>query len=231
MFNSVFNLLFPRKCPFCGKILSEKAPVCSNCMMQLPFTGNKVCRVCGRPLEEFSHEVCPICRNEKTYFEHSFVPLRYKGSARDGAIALKGGHPYFSKGIAYLLADKILTSRHFTKFDFITYVPQSPRSRRIRGYNQSELIAKELSKLLNVECVATLIRTNDGEQQHTLNAARRRENVKKCYFPKEMKGSGTILLVDDIYTTGATANYCSKLLLGMGYEKVYCAISMIKCDE
>lgn len=231
MIDTILDFLFPPKCPFCRDILTVKAPVCESCMRILPFTDESTCTVCSRPLEEFSHSICSACRRQKIYFEHSFVPLIYKDSARETAIALKAGHPYFAKGLAYLLADKILTSHHYTEFDCITFVPQSPCSKRNRGYNQAELIAKELSKLLNISCVSTLIRTDDGEQQHTLNASKRRENVKKCYFKKNVSGSGTVLLVDDIYTTGATANYCSKLLLQLGYKKVYCAIAMIRTED
>lgn len=231
MFNTILDFIFPPKCPFCRSILTKKAPVCPSCMTTIAFIDENACTVCSRPMEEYSHSICSDCRGKRVYFNHSFVPLIYKDTVRDAAIALKSGHPYFAKGFAYLLADKILTSPHYTKFSTITFVPQNPRSLRRRGYNQAELIAKELSRLLNIPCISTLIRTDDGEQQHTLNAAQRRENVKKCYFKKNITGSGTVLLVDDIYTTGATANYCSKLLLQMGYEKVYCAIAMIRTDD
>lgn len=231
MINRLLDLLFPPKCPFCGDILTVKTPVCPDCRSSIPFTPENSCRICGRPVGEFSHSVCASCRNQKIYFEHSFVPLIYKDSARDAAVALKSSHPYYAKAFAYLLADKILTSPYYVKFDCITFVPQSPRSRRSRGYNQAELIAKELAKLLHVPCAATLRRSNDGEQQHTLNALQRRENVRKCYFKTDANAGGTVLLVDDIYTTGATANYCSKLLLEMGFEKVYSAIALIRTED
>ena len=64
-----------------------------------------------------------------------------------------------------------------------------------------------------------------------LSAPERRENVKKCFFPLKKAGKGTVLLVDDIYTTGATSNYCSKLLRKMGFEKVYLAVAMIRTND
>ena len=231
MIEKFLNFLFPPKCPFCSNIIRKKAPVCDNCIKNLPFTPDKVCRICSRPLEEYSHIICPSCRKNRTYFEHAFIPLIYKDSAKDAILALKSSHPYYAKGFSYLLADKILSSEFYTQFDYITYVPQNSVSKRKRGYNQAELIAKGLSKLLGVPCVSTLRRTNDGDTQHTLNAAKRRENVKKCYFKKDLSFSGTALLVDDIYTTGATANYCSKLLRQMGFEKVYLAICLIRSDD
>lgn len=230
--NNILDALFPPKCPVCRELLETKVPVCPDCMKELPFTAeDEQCEICGRPIEEFSYHTCLSCRSRKMYFEHSFTPLIYKDSAKDIAIALKTSKPGYASVFAYFLADKILTSPHFTKFDYITFVPQNSLSERNRGYNQARLIAKELSKLLKTPCIPTLKRTNDGKPQHTLTAAERRENVKKCYFKTKLKGEGTVLLVDDIYTTGATANYCSRLLNEMGFSKVYLAVALIRAYE
>lgn len=231
MLNKILDLLFPPKCPFCGKILTGKAPVCHSCMSSLPFIKGKSCKICGRPVEETSHIICASCRFNKTYFEHAFIPLIYKEKAKDAILALKAGHPYYAKGIAYVLADKIINSPLYTNFDVITFVPQGKRAFKKRGYNQAELLAMELSKILNIPCIPTLRKTTDGKPQHTLNLSERRENVKKCFFATENSYSGTALLVDDIYTTGATSNYCAKLLRKMGFERVYLAISMIRTDD
>ncbi len=231
MIDAVLDFFFPPSCPFCGKLLKSAVPVCEECLSTLPFVPESCCSVCSRPIEEYSHHICANCKNEKIYFEHSFVPLIYKDATRECVIELKTKHPYYAKGIAYLLADKILASEYYTKFDCITFIPQSPKGKFERGYNQAKLIADDLSKLLKVPCEPLLVRTNDGEDQHTLNAAARKKNVRKCFFPMDKKGGGTALLVDDIYTTGATANYCSYLLRKMGFSKVYIAVSMIRADD
>lgn len=232
MKNKILDIIFPPKCPFCGKLLDGAVPVCGECFTALPFIDEDACRICARPLDEFSHSVCASCRSMKASFVHSFVPLIYEGNVRKTLLALKSSyHPYYAKAFAYLIADKILSSPDYTSFDYITFVPQSKASRFNRGYNQAELIAKELSGLLNIPCIPTLYRTNDGKKQSTLNAAERRENVKKCYFPLDKKFSGTVLLTDDIYTTGSTANHCSKLLTKMGFDRVYLAIAAIRIDD
>ena len=232
MINKILDFFFPPKCPFCNELLTGKARVCLECMKTLPFVdSDNSCSICGRPLGEYSYFICNSCQNQKTYFSHAFIPLIYEEDAKTAILRLKRSHPYFAKAFAYLLADKILSSDYYTKFDYITYVPQSPKSSRERGYNQAFLIAKELSSLLKVPCVSSLRRSNDGKPQHTLNAAERRENVKKCYFTTDKTFCGTVLLVDDIYTTGSTANYCSKLLLKMGFEKVYLAAALIRTED
>ncbi len=171
-----------------------------------------------------------MCQSEKRYFKHSFVPLIYEGAARAAIIRLKfSSHPYYSKAFAYLMTDKLLSSEYFTDFDYITCVPQNPSTRRQRGYNQSELIAREMSLLLKIPFIHTLIRTDDGQRQATLSRQERLKNVQKSYFCKDISESGKrILLVDDVYTTGATTNYCSKLLRKMGFEEVYIAVATIR---
>ena len=230
--DTVLNSIFPPKCAFCNNLLSKKLPVCNNCMSTLPFLTENSCDICSRPLGEFSHSICESCRKDKPHFIHAFISLIYKEDVRRAILKMKRHfHPYYAKAFAYLLADSILTSPQYVKFDYITYVPQNRRSRRERGYNQSELIAKELGKLLGVKCVPTLIRTDDGAPQHTLTASERRANVKKCYFKSNRVFHGTALLVDDVYTTGSTANRCSMLLKQMGFENVYIAILAIRNED
>ena len=231
MIDDILDFLYPPSCPFCGRLLKSAVPVCEECLDILPFLPENRCRVCSRPLEELSHPVCAKCRNEKIHFEHAFIPLIYKDEARECVIALKSAHPYFAKGFAYLMAEEILSSPHYAEFDAITFVPQSPKGRFDRGYNQARLIALELSKLLKVPCKPLLKRTNDGEDQHTLSALQRKINVRKCYFATDKKCSGTALLVDDIFTTGATTNYCSYLLHKMGFNKVYVTTGLIRADD
>ena len=84
---------------------------------------------------------------------------------------------------------------------------------------------------MNIPYISTLGKNNKGQNQATIkNADLRRENVKKSYYPKGGSFSGKVLLVDDIYTTGFTANYCSKLLLQMGFSEVYLAIAAIRSN-
>ena len=231
MIEKLLNAIFPPKCPFCGNIISAGIPLCLKCAHSIPFIYGNICSICGRPLDEYSHTVCTSCRNTKMYFKHTFVPLEYRDTAKDAILKLKSHHPYYAKAFAYLIADNILSSPYYTDFGCITFVPQNPRSRRKNGYNHAELIAKELSRLLHIPCIPTLRKTNDGSPQHTLNAAARRENVKKCFFKTNVQANGTVVLIDDIYTTGSTANYCSKLLLEMGFDSVYVAVATIRCEE
>ncbi len=230
MLNKILDSIFPPKCAFCGEIINQKIPVCESCIKKLPFTDDYTCKICGRPLGEFSYPECAACRQEKRHFVYSFVPLVYEDFSKMAVIRLKhSNHPYYSRALAYLIADKMLSSPYYKHFDFITCIPQNSRTHHKRGYNQSELIAKELAKLLKVPFIKTLHRNNEGARQATLNRVERKKNVRKCYTKTDKTFNGeTVLLVDDVYTTGETANYCAKLLKSMGAKDVYLAVSMIR---
>lgn len=233
LLDKLLDLIYPPKCPFCGEILEDSFPVCSDCMDIIPLIDDETCECCGTPVGEFSYRLCKECNSEKRYFEHSFVPLIYKDDARKVVLALKHSqHPYYAKALAFLIADKILSSEFYTQFDFITCVPESRKRIKKRGYNHAELIAKELSKILNVPFVNTLKRLNSSKTQANLGKEERKENVRKSYVigDKTFNG-GTVLLVDDVYTTGATTNYCSRLLHKIGFKKVYLGIATIRCYE
>ena len=202
-------------------------------MSELPFIEGDTCECCGKPIEEFSYRLCSQCNSEKRYFEHSFVPLRYDEVSKKAVLSLKFNYrPYFAKALAFLIADKILASEFYTSFDYITCVPENRKRITERGYNQAELIAKELSRLLNVPFTQTLIRLEGGERQATLNKEERKTNVRKSYTTgtKSFHG-GTVLLIDDVYTTGETSNYCAKLLQKSGFDKVYLAVATIRCND
>ncbi len=226
----LIDALFPKRCPFCTQIVTAKLPICGECIKSIPYIKGKVCIKCGIPLGEFAYDLCRSCNSDKRGFERAFIPLLYKDNVRSAIVRLKySHHPSYAPAFAFLLADKLIRTEEFDKgFDFITFVPQSKSSLIQRGYNQTELIAKHLSKLLDIPVKDTLIRINIGSRQVTLNALQRRENVKKCYFQKDIKLNGTALLVDDVFTTGSTSSYCSKLLKKMGCSKVYAAVCAIR---
>ena len=115
-------------------------------------------------------------------------------------------------------------------FDFIACIPLTKKGKRERGYNQSELIAKEIAKQLCLPFYSTiLVKLFDNRPQHKLPAAERTGNVAgvfECTEPELAEGK-KILLIDDIKTTGATLNECAKILLLNGAQEVACLCSAI----
>ena len=99
-------------------------------------------------------------------------------------------------------------------FDYITYVPMHRKDKRSRGFNQSQLLAKELSKLMNIGCFQTLIKVRQTDPQHILEGKKRLTNLKGAFkiVDKSLIKGRKILIIDDVVTTGSTLSECSKTL-------------------
>lgn len=111
------------------------------------------------------------------------------------------------------------------QFDFVTCVPLTKKKLRKRGYNQSELLAKDCAKLLGTDFENALIKSRDTTDQHELKAKERLKNLKDAFeVNKSVDINGkTVLLCDDIKTTGATLYECRKTLIKAGAKDVFCA--------
>ena len=167
--------------------------------------------------------VCHTCRKFNHPFSKSFTPLLYEGKVRKALINLKfHNKESYCRSFSYLICNNII-KKGFPDMDFITYIPLSPKGFKERGFNQSEIIANMCGDILNLPVIDTLYRIDGTPKQSTLSLTERRKNAKKSFFSKDIKLSGTALLIDDIYTTGSTLSHTSSLLLRMGCDKVYIA--------
>lgn len=211
------RVLFPQKCVVCGEIVAN-GYVCGTCWDKLNRIKEPRCGVCGRPFgSEFAVSVCSECMSGKPY-KKLFIPFEYNDGVKTAIRNMKfwgraGNFRYFAREIA-------LEMKGFRP-DFITYVPQDRKTRFVRGYNQTELMAKELGKLMKVKVVPTLIRIKKGKKQVSLTRAQRTVNAKRLFMPMNKKLSGRWLIVDDVVTTGSTMEACCKLLKRMGCSEVY----------
>lgn len=127
--------------------------------------------------------------------------LKYKSDFRCGEILAEMMHKV-------IICNKI-------EFDLITFVPASSKVLKKRGYNQSEFLASLLSKMSNRKVVSCLIKVKETKDQIGLDALNRWENLHNCFetFSKVSLDGKIVLLVDDVYTTGATAYFCAKSLI------------------
>lgn len=221
----LLSVFFPHKCTFCRKPIdyNNYRYICKDCEENLPYIQGSTCIKCSHPVEPTAMPVCYNCRKYKYSFSGSFTPLLYKDNVKKAIIGMKFyNKEAYCHSFSFLISQQVIL-KNFPSFDFITYVPLSKERFNKRGYNQSEIIATECSEILNVPIKSTLLRKDGSKQQSRLNLSERRKNVRNSFFPKDISLSGTALLIDDVYTTGSTADYCSSLLLKMGCSKVYIA--------
>ncbi len=201
-------------CDVCGEelVANTRYRLCSDCMEKLPFAKGHRCLCCGVPLADES-DYCNRCQYERGAFVKNRSPLVYEGETKKMIYSLKfAKKKYLAETLGALMADEFLDCD--MKADIIVFVPMTESEQKKRGFNQSELLANEVGKRLNIPGLPALVKIKDTKAQKELQGKDRASNLEgafACVF--EQVKNRTILLVDDIFTTGATANECAKTLL------------------
>lgn len=221
--NKAIDAVFPQNetCDVCLEELPYKTRLnlCSSCLEKLPFNDKKVCLCCGAPVENEA-DYCLRCMDTKRAFDKCRSVFVYEGLAKKVLLSFKYGEKKYLKNLlAKLMTDKYLSERF--EADVVTFVPMTKKERRKRGYNQSELLAREIANSLSLECRPSLEKVKESPEQKSLSAKERAENLKGVFFCSDAALKGKrVLLIDDVFTTGATANECSSVLLKAGASNV-----------
>lgn len=201
------DLLYPQVCSICGKLNTKS--LCNKCKIKLE--------------KEFKFQTDNYSEdNSKNFIEHYYF-FKYEEIIRSQILSLKFQEkPYIYKTIAYFLKNKQKSFEKLKKYDIILIVPISRQRKKERGYNQSELIAKDLALLISTKIEKNILyKIKHTKPQSTLNKQQREENAKGVYEAKNIDKikNKKILIIDDIYTTGNTVNECAKILVEKGINK------------
>lgn len=220
----VLNCVFPKRCKYCGDVIVPESEICDECSENLPHINVPVCSLCGH-----SNADCK-CKKHKNEYKSVVAPFYYDGGAKKAIHRFKfDGRKYIADTLAYDMAETVIREYAETEFNMIAFVPFSSEQRKRREFNQSELLAENLSDILNIPYKDLLIKLYDTKPQHTLKQKERKGNVFGIYDVKdEIRLDGkVILLVDDIKTTGATLSECAKMLKLSGAKAVYCVCAAV----
>lgn len=230
-FESLLELLYPEKntCFICNvydESINDKY-ICADCQKKLKKITPPVCIKCSKMISyDTADLLCPDCSVYDRTFEMSKSPFSYEGLVKDSIYKFKYyNKPYYYKFFGnYLL--NYMDDNNYKGFDYIASVPLHKSKMRTRGYNQSELLAKYLANKLSIPYVDALKRTKKTTKQSQQSKEERRKNLKGAFAIKsplkyETIKNSSVLLVDDVYTTGSTADECSKALINFGVSKVY----------
>ncbi len=206
------------KCAVCGKDMFEenRYEICSGCSLKANI---RFCPKCGRAVGETTI-YCDDCMNHGRNFLQARAPFIYEGKARNLVHRLKyGGERYLAKVMAQYLADEYYKNNWCV--DIVTYVPMHPKKERTREYNQAYWIAKELSQIIKIPLVTTLTRIKYSENFAKLSRSDRFKEAENSFVANDNFKKKKILLVDDVFTTGATTESCSKELKKKGALEIY----------
>ncbi|MEE1312229.1 MAG: ComF family protein [Lachnospiraceae bacterium] len=226
MYQELWNLLYPKRCPVCFEILNDqKGLVCPECYKKVKIIKQPYCYQCGKPLLSMEQEYCYDCRKMKLSFDRGFSIVEYDAVTAPSILAVKYKNrreflKFYGK-LGKMQYEKILKN---LKIDAIIPVPLSRKKQKKRGFNQAALFGKELARWIQVPInEKLLIRGKDTIPLKELAPLERRAALKKVFYwqQKYYQGEKIVLLVDDIYTSGATVEACTRILKENGIKKVY----------
>ena len=219
IFRKILNFLFPNRCVGCGEILEENDNLCEYCAEMIErCVQDKMCTKCGCVKNECD------CKTRVYAFEGVCAPFYNTGIAKEVVYAFKfnqkeGFAGFLSREMVLALRQQFLD----VDFDFVTFVPMYKSAKAKRGYNQSELLAENIGKILNLPVYGNILQSKKKKRRQFATPLNERfDNVKGIYYTDLKLNSETVLLIDDIKTTGATLQECAKALLIAGADKVYC---------
>ncbi len=212
----ILDFFFPNLCPFCGRFIPYDRLCCDECAPKISL--GEFCRRCGQ-------HVC-VCDKGLPDFDGCIALMPYTGLCRDGVLNLKYDRGFNLAKLMVPEGLKLLKGEGWlNEASIITAVPMTPKRRERTGDNQAEYIAKRLSKLSGLPCDFKLIRKNPrAAAQHELTRDEREKEAKRTYLPPKRKRlhGETVILCDDIITTGSTLSSCAAVLKSIGAKKVYC---------
>lgn len=236
--NFILNIIFPPKCVFCGRIIEPynrnthfdgHYPYCADCESKISFCADYPCCLkCGKPsmrLDNFG--ICKNCRgvNADTYTVRAVSVFIYKDVVRSSILRYKlNGFKHYANYYSSVMYDRIVSCFSDVKFDIITSVPSTKKNRKSKiDFDHSQMIAEKLSKRMNIKYSRCLKKLASAAHQRGLTYSERVKNLhNNIRFIKFRNVRGkTILLVDDVLTTGSTARECSRVLLSVGAKSVY----------
>jgi len=235
MGKSLGKLMYPEVCPLCGELLdnSNNAQaieniggkyVCNSCRIKLNPIKAPVCLKCGKEIDDEEMDCCSDCAHMVRSFKKGFPAIKYNSHMSK---CLSDFKYHNMRSYGTFLADIIVRQRGkeilMAGPEVIVPVPVHKSKLKDRGYNQAEVLGKELEKRLKIPVDTGLIlRGVKTTPQKGLSNMQREENLKKAFISSgKIVEYKSALIVDDIYTTGATVEACTGVLLSMGIENVY----------
>ena len=220
------DILFPPRCAVCDELLSlDSGRVCESCRRSLSYVESPRCYKCGKEIESEEEEYCMDCRKSVRSYVRGFPVFNYMPPLSDSLMALKYGDrqeyaAFYGEEIMRVYGRELKECQ----IQAIIPVPLHPRKMLSRGYNQAELIAVSLGRCMGINVRNDILkRTAFTVPQKQLSNTEREKNLKKAFktFDKIQDMPEVVLLVDDIYTTGATIEACTLACMEKGIKKVY----------
>lgn len=221
---NIVNLVYPRRCPVCDDIVPvTDGLICRECIAKVKYIKSPRCRRCGKQLFDENVIFCKDCEKKKHIYECGYALYDYQSMRRSIYRFKYNKRNEYAKYYAKDICEHIGTEIRSLQADAFIPVPLHPVRKARRGYNQAEILAKELSGLTGIPCYGNIVkRIVNTVPQKELDDRERQNNLKKAFhIPSDVVKLNKTIIVDDIYTTGSTIDAVARELRQHGVGKVY----------
>lgn len=231
LFQWMISLFFPNRCYLCGAVIGWQQHICTRCYDKVPYVLPPICPSCGR-----SKSDC-ICRGHKCLYERCISPIYYVDESKFAIHQLKThGYRQVVDALAMEMAEVIRREYGGIVFDAIVPVPLHSTDLSVRGFNQAELLARAVEKQIHSPVCSVLKKLYATKPQKTLSLQQRSGNLLGAFDVIEGAAVDgmTVMLIDDVVTTGSTLDECAKMLKLYGAKEVYAvtaAAARLKQDD
>jgi ComF family protein len=233
-FEKLAQFLLPSQCSCCGQFLKEEQKgICPACLSGVRWITPPFCSICGTPFlsSDAPNHPCGACLKKNRNFTEARALGYYEGTLQEAIHRWKyEGKVHLSDLLGRWMAEGLERYWASSRFDLLAGVPLHLLRLRERGFNQALLLAAEISRRTGIPYEKRILRkTRPGSPLVSLSGAEREKEVRGAFLIAEtgkVKGK-SVLLIDDVYTTGATANECAKVLLRAGAERV-CVLTLAR---
>ncbi|MDR3187296.1 MAG: ComF family protein [Holosporaceae bacterium] len=229
----VKNICFPITCCNCGNFVDSEG-LCSDCWKHIKWISDPKCKICGTPFEIDLDAICPNCLRKRPHFDKAIAAFKYDDFSR--SMILKFKHwdtTYIAEKLGHWMYGAC--AKDMADADIIVPVPIHFLKRLKRQYNQSELLGMELQKLSGIPYEPRILKKiKRTDPQEGLSRERRLRNVRGSFGVDEnyvpLVDGKSVILVDDVLTTGSTANECSRVLKKHNAAKVI-VVTVARVDQ
>lgn len=218
------DLLYPRRCPVCDDVVPiHEGLICMSCRPRIHYITSPRCQKCGKQLADDGVIYCMDCQTKQHYFTRGYALYDYQSMKKSIYRYKYGGRCEYARFYAEDIYRCLRDVPQLWDADAIIPVPLHEQRRRQRGYNQAELIAKEIGKISQIPVYQNVVvRVRKTVPQKELDAFSRQNNLKKAFnITSDVVKLKKTIIIDDIYTTGSTVDAISKKLKEYGVGEVY----------
>ncbi|MCM1268650.1 MAG: ComF family protein [Bacteroidales bacterium] len=221
---SALTLFYPRRCPVCDEPVKPwNALICKGCAHLPVYTEPPFCMKCGKHLSSGEKEYCKDCARHSHLFDRGRALFDYKSVSASLARFKYAGRREYAAFYASCMAAHLGGFIRDCGAQALVPVPLHKSRQRRRGYNQAEALARELSALTGIPVMADwIVRIEKTAPMKDLSARERENNLKRAFkIRKNDVKLSTVIIIDDIYTTGSTVDAVSRELKKVGVQRIY----------